>query len=103
MADKNITSKRKNTGRTDKYSEGSPEEAYAKYRKDYPKEKETARKESEDISLGNKKEYFIGKKSFEARKQELEAHVQSYQETFGRYEIKNWKNKLNELIRALEN
>lgn len=92
---------RKDTGRTDKYSDETPKKDYQDYKSDYPTDKETARKEAREITLKIKAPHFIGKKSVEAKKQELTSHIQSYQETFNNAEVKVWKNKFKELTEAL--
>lgn len=92
----------KDTGRTDEYSNESPKKDYQDYRRDYPKEEETARKISKEITDGVRKPEHIGKKSLEVRKQELVSHIQNFKETFSNAEKKNWMNKKDELVRALE-
>ena len=71
---------RKNTGRTDKYSDEDPLTDYKQYRKDYPKD--NARKQAEDISNKKVNPHFIGKKSIEVRRQELISHIQNFPEFF---------------------
>ena len=93
---------RKDTGRTDKYSDETPRKDYKDYRSDYPKEGETARKEAEAITDNIKRPYFIGKKNKDAQKQELISHIQNYQETFNNAQTKAWKVKLAELMVKLE-
>lgn len=93
---------RKDTGRTDEYSNESPKKDYQDYRRDYPKEEETARKISKEITDGVRKPEHIGRKSLEVRKQELVSHIQNFKETFSNTEKKNWMNKKDELVRALE-
>ena len=97
-----IDSGRKDTGRTDKYSDETPKKDYQDYRSDYPKAEETARKISKDISEGKLKPQHIGKKSMEVRKQELISHVQNFRETFTNAEKKDWLGKKDELVRQLE-
>ena len=94
------SSRRRDTGRTDKYSDETPSKDYKDYRKDYPKENETARNKAEDISK-TKKEKFIGDKSFESRKQELISHIQNYKETFSNAEHKIWLAKFDVLKRVV--
>jgi hypothetical protein len=96
------SSKRKDTGRTDKYSDETPKKDYEDYRSDYPKADETARKISKDITDGKIKPRFIGGKSIEVRIQELTSHIQNYQETFNNQQRKAWKNKLSDLMVQLE-
>jgi hypothetical protein len=98
-----INSGRKDTGRTDKYSDESPKKDYQDYRSDYPKSEETARKISKDITDGNLKPQHIGSKSFLIRKQELISHIQNFKETFSNAEKKIWLVKRDELLRNLEN
>ena len=93
---------RKYTGRTDKYSDETPRKDYQDYRSDYPKEQETARKISKDITDGVIKPQHIGNKSIEVRKQELISHVQNFKETFSNQEKKAWIYKKDELVRSLE-
>ena len=93
---------RKDTGRTDKYSDETPKKDYQDYRTDYPKAEETARKISKDITDGNLKPQHIGKKSIEVKKQELISHVQNFRETFTNAEKKAWLLKKDELVRELE-
>ena len=93
---------RKNTGRTDKYSDETPKKDYQDYRKDYPKEEETARKIAKEITDGVRKPQHIGVKSTEVKKQELISHIQNFQETFTNAEKKEWLHKKDELVRALE-
>ena len=92
---------RKDTGRTDKYSDETPLKDYQDYRKDYPAD-DTARKISKDITDGKLKPQHIGRKSIEVRKQELISHVQNYQDSFSNAEKKAWLNKKDELVRSLE-
>lgn len=93
---------RKNTGRTDQYSNETPKKDYQDFKRNYPKEEETSRKISKEISDGVKNPHNIGRKSLELRKQELISHIQSFQEAFNNAEKKNWMNKKDELVRALE-
>ncbi len=93
---------RKDTGRTDKYSDETPKKDYQDYRKDYPKEEETARSISKEISDGKRKPQHIGKKSTEVKKQELISHIQNFKETFTNAEKKAWLNRKDELVRELE-
>ena len=93
---------RKDTGRTDKYSDETPKKDYQDYRRDYPKEAETARKISKEITDGIRKPQHIGGKSLEVKKQELVSHIQNFKETFSNAEKKAWMNKKDELVRALE-
>lgn len=93
---------RKDIGRTDIYSDETPKKDYQDYRRDHPKEEETARKISKEISDGIRKPEHIGRKSLEVRKQELVSHIQNFKETFSNAEKKNWMNKKDELVRALE-
>jgi len=93
---------RKDTGRTDKYSDESPAKDYADYRKDYPLAEETARKQAKDISDGKVKPHFIGKKSIEVKKQELIAHLNNFQETFNSVEFNNWKSYADHLLNQIK-
>ncbi len=93
---------RKDTGRTDKYSDETPLKDYQDYRKDYPKEEETARKISKEITDGVRKPTHIGSKSLEVRKQEFISHIQNFNESFSNAEKKAWMIKKDELVRALE-
>lgn len=96
-----IDSGRKDTGRTDKYSTGTPKEAYDNYRKDYPNDNKEPRKIAKDITDEKIKPRFIGPKSAEVKKQELIAHIQNFQETFNNQQMKAWKQKFRELTEAL--
>ena len=91
---------RKDTGRTDKYSDETPEKDYADYRKDYPNDNKEPRNISKDISDGRIPPRFIGPKSFEAKRQELISHIQNFKETFSNAEKKIWVSKYSELLRA---
>lgn len=93
---------RKDTGRTDKYSDETPKKDYQDYRRDFPKEEETARKIAKEITDGVRKPQHIGRKSLEVRKQELISHIQNFKETFNNADKKEWMNKKDELVRALE-
>lgn len=93
---------RKDTGRTDKYSDETPLKDYQDYRRDYPKDSETARVIAKEISERLRKPQHIGGKSLEVKKQELVSHIQSFQETFTHQEKKAWMNRKDELVRALE-
>ena len=93
---------RKDTGRTDKYSDETPRKDYQDYRTDYPKAEETARKISKDITDGKLKPQFIGRKSLEVKKQELISHIQNFKEIFSNAEKKAWNGKRDELVRQLE-
>ena len=97
-----MSSARKDTGRTDRYSDESPKKDYQDYRSDYPKVEETARKISKDITDGKLKPQHIGSKSIEVKKQELISHIQNFKETFSNAEKKEWFYKKDELVRALE-
>jgi hypothetical protein len=84
---------RKDTGRTDKYSDETPLKDYQDYRKDYPKEKETARAEKKANP-----EALLNKENKEVQK------ALQYSQS-----IQNWKineqeleNKVNELIIKLK-
>ena len=100
--EENTVSKRKDTGRTDKYSDESPSKDYKDYRADYSKDGETARKTAEEITLKLRKPEFIDKRSKEVQKQELVSHIQNYKETFNNQQSKAWKVKLAELMVKLE-
>ena len=93
---------RKDTGRTDKYSDETPRKDYQDYRTDYPKAEETARKIAKDITDGKIEPRHIGRKSLEVKKQELISHVQNFRETFTNAEKKAWLLKKDELVRNLE-
>src|SRR3990167_10841142 len=97
-----MSSARKDTGRTDKYSDETPKKDYQDYRTDYPKAEETARKIAKDITDGKLKPQHIGKKSLEVKKQELISHIQNFKETFSNNEKKAWRNKKDELVNILE-
>ena len=86
---------RKDTGRTDKYSDETPLKDYQDYRNDNPID--DSRKQSSDISKGLVPPHHIGGKTVQVKKQELIAHIQIYQETFSKHERKEWLNKLGEL------
>lgn len=92
---------RKDTGRTDKYSDESPAKDYADYRKDYPNDNKEPRKIAKDISDEKIKPRFIGPKTFEIKQQELISHIQNYQETFSNADKKQWLAKYDELKRAV--
>jgi hypothetical protein len=70
-------SARRNTGRTDKYSEGTPREAYKKYREDNPAKK-TARAE-----MAKNGRIETQKKTAEVKKQELISLIQNSPGAFG--------------------
>ena len=93
---------RKDTGRSDKYSDETPKKDYQDYRTDYPKAEETARKIAKDITDGKIEPRHIGRKSLEVKKQELISHIQNFRETFTNAEKKAWLNKKDELVRELE-
>lgn len=92
---------RKDTGRTDKYSDETPAKDYADYRKDYPNDNKEPRKIAKDITDGKIPPRFIGPKSFEVKQQELISHIQNYTETMPWSEKKIWIVKLAELQRAI--
>lgn len=92
---------RKDTGRSDKYSDETPRKDYADYRKDYPNDNKEPRKIAEEITLKIRKPQHIGAKSPEVKKQELIAHIQNFRETFNNQESKAWKQKFRELTEAL--
>jgi len=70
---------RKDTGRTDKYSTGTPKEAYDAYRKDYPKENEgKARKE-----MAKNGRIETQKKTAEVLKQEVISLIQNHPNAYG--------------------
>lgn len=94
------SSGRKDTGRTDKYSDETPKKDYQDFRADYPGERKD-RKTAEEITLKIRPPQPIGRKSIEQKKQELVSHVQNYQETFNNQERKAWKVKHKELSEAL--
>ncbi len=95
------SSARKDTGRTDKYSDENPSKDYKDYRADYPNDKKEPRKIEHDITIKKRDPVFVGPKSVEVRKQELIAHIQNYQETFDNQQTKAWKIKFKELTEAL--
>ena len=90
---------RKDTGRTDKYSDETPLKDYQDYRNDNPVD--DSRKQASYISKGIVRPHFIGGKTLQVKKQELTAHIQIYQETFSKYEKREWLSKLGELKDAL--
>ena len=91
---------RKDTGRSDKYSDETPAKDYKDYKSDYPND--NARKIAKEITDGKRKPEHIGVKSREVQKQELISHIQNYRETFNNQEKKAWKIKLSGLMEALE-
>jgi len=92
---------RKDTGRTDKFSDENPLKDYQDYRKEYPVAQETARKEAKAISDGKTKEHFIGKKSIEVKKQELVSHLQNFRENFNSVEYNIWKSHAEHLLQQI--
>ena len=96
-----IDSGRKDTGRTDKYSDETPKKDYQDYRADNPASKD-ARKKAEDITKKLAEPQHLGVKSVEVRQQELISHIQNYRETFDNQSKKQWKNKMEILSAALE-
>lgn len=93
---------RKNTGRTDKYSDEDPLKDYQDYRKDFPKDKETARDTAKKISSGDIPPQHIGPKSLEVKKQELISHVQNMPEFFLNSVVQNlYFAKLEKLMNDL--
>lgn len=95
-------SKRKDTGRTDKYSNETPRKDFKDYRTDYPKEGEDARVKAVAISTKVWAPQYIGGRTPEVKKQELISHIQNYQETFNNQESKAWKNILRGLLEDME-
>ena len=101
--EKNIgESKRKDTGRTDKYSNETPRKDFKDYRTDYPKAGEDARVKAEAITKKVHSPQYIGGRTPEVKKQSLISHIQNYQETFNNQESKAWKNILRELLEDLD-
>ena len=101
--EKNIgESKRKDTGRTDKYSNETPRKDFKDYRNDYPKSGEDARAKMLATTRKVYSPQQVNGKTIEMRKQELTSHIQNYQETFSNQESKAWKNILRELLEELE-
>ena len=92
---------RKDTGRTDKYSDETPEKDFKDYRKDYPNDNKEPRKEAKDITDGKTKPHFIGRKSKEVQKQELTSHIQNFRETFNSVEFNIWKSRAEHLLNQL--
>jgi hypothetical protein len=92
---------RKDTGRTDKYSDENPRKDYADYRKDYPNDNKEPRKIAKDITDGKIPPRFIGPKSIEVKKQELIAHLQNFQETFNSVQFNNWKSQAEHLLNQI--
>lgn len=93
---------RKNTGRTDKYSDETPRKDYGDYRKDYPNDNKNPRKEAKDITDGKINPKYIGIKTIEVLKQEIKSVIQNYQETFNSAELNEWENKLQRLVHELQ-
>ncbi|UVF62431.1 hypothetical protein [Nitrososphaeria virus YSH_922147] len=87
---------RKDTGRTDKYSDETPKKDFADYRKDYPNDNKEPRKSKEKDPVKS-----VGKKSIEVRKQELVAHLQTFQETFNSVQFNMWKEKAEHLLNQI--
>lgn len=87
-----LGSGRKDTGRTDEFSDESPRKDYEDYRKKYSKD--TAR---EDMKEDKKIDKQI--KSKELCWQELQAHKEAFQETFSSEESNKYYKKLKELRR----
>lgn len=86
----NVNTKRKNTGRTDKYSDESTRKDYADFRKDHPKDEfRKDMKEDGDIDKQNKSVEFL--------KQEIIAHYQTFQETWIPSRKRRWELKLEQL------
>ena len=86
---------RKDTGRTDKYSDESPRKDYSDYRKDVSPDKVERAIKKKDPTM------FVGKRSLDVKKQELISHIQNFKETFNSAELNMWENRLNVLRQAL--
>ncbi|UVF62302.1 hypothetical protein [Nitrososphaeria virus YSH_462411] len=91
----NENTKRRDTGRTDKYSDQTPRKDWEEYRKDNPKD-EYRKDMKEDGDIDKQK------KSIEFIKQEITATIQEYMETFNSAELNEWENKLQRQIHELQ-
>lgn len=91
----NENTKRKDTGRTDKYSDESPRKDWEDYRKDH--EKDDYRN---DMKKDGKVD--VQKRTILIVKQELTAHIENYIETFNSAELNMWENRLNTLTHELQ-
>ena len=99
----NENTKRRDTGRTDEFSNETPEKDFKDYKEKYPDwNNKNPRKESKDITDGRIKPKYIGPKTIESLKQEINSVVQNYQETFNSAELNEWENKLQRLIHELQ-
>lgn len=88
-------SRRKNTGRTDKYSDDTPLKDFQDYQRD---------DKSKTARIDMKKDGKIDKqvKSIDYVKQEIKSCVENYIETFNSAQFNEWQNKLSTLIHELE-
>ena len=67
----NYRTSRRDTGRTDEFSDETPQKDYDDYRKKHPKENETARDEAKAISDGKTETHHVGLYNNETLTQEL--------------------------------
>lgn len=91
---------RKDTGRTDKYSDETPKKDFADFRVDSPKAvEEASRPESRHISQGIEARHFIGIPGLKAASQYLTTVGQNFRETFAPADLAKWKAKADAATR----
>lgn len=88
---------RKNTGRTDKYSDETPKKDYQDYRQDYSGERKD-RKKSKEISDGFSPRQFLGIPGLQAAAQ----YLKSAAENFNPNDVKGSKVRLDAATRLYE-
>jgi hypothetical protein len=97
---------RKDTGRTDRYSDEDPKKDYQDYREDYPASNK-AREIAKEISDGKRPPQFIDAERgarFAKAQEELIAHIKARPARFANSVLENlWYNKLYELMEKLKN
>ena len=91
----NENTKRKDTGRTDEYSDETPRKDFEDYTKKNPHNYSR-----DDMKKDGKID--IQKRTIEMVKQESISCIQSYQESFNSAELNMWENKLSTLTHELQ-
>lgn len=93
---------RKDTGRTDKYSDESPEKDFSDFRQDSPAAVEKqARIDSRAITNGAPKR-FLGIPGLKAATQYLHTTSENFRETFTPKEKEAWSRKMNAAIKLFD-
>lgn len=99
MATEHKGTGRKDTGRTDEFSDESPAKDYADY---IAKHGDGSKKNARANASFDDPAKHHGEKSVKVKTRELQGHIEQFEETFNQFELNEWDNKLQILTEALK-